>query len=558
MSERTIPTKMKSGIPQDRDFFLTLGSDSRAMQNTTNYYIRNTMTGIKKTPDERTDNEKEVLRDVFDGISKANVQKEKNFDKKCRKLFTFVQTGGSPMHIYGELAKSIKNAKPFPYPTEEKWFLSYNVLDAIFKMTDNPVYRSMPSQLNQNAIRKTVASWQSYFKQKTDCATNPTKYKSVPKIPKYIKRDVATIWFSNQYVVLKDIGKKRYLDFGKGKCLVYVGKASSPVYAGKLTKVEAAFKHGEIALMVTMSDDTKATEEPKNPERVMGIDPGKKNFLAYATNTGSVPFIVKGGAINAINCEFNTQKARLTSELTRGKDSTHSVKNSHALDRLSEKRDNRFRDLFYKIAHAVCRYATKNKIEVILIGHNKGQKDEISMHHEENREFVPIPFTRFISILKTVGEKYGIFVKDREESYTSKASMLDFDDIPTYGEENGTPVFSGHRTKRGMYISKNGTKLNADVNGAANLIRKEYPDAFKDVKDLSYLWKTVDVLDWSCIYMQERKEHKVSGRRNRPSAVSRHRHTERWSKRIEVMQAFDAGKKIHKPAKKDATQTKVA
>ena len=60
-------------------------------------------------------------------------------------------------------AFSIVSQEPFQYPTAKKWFLSYGTLDAIFKFTDNPVYRRMNSQVNQNAIRKAVAAWQGYL-----------------------------------------------------------------------------------------------------------------------------------------------------------------------------------------------------------------------------------------------------------------------------------------------------------------------------------------------------------------------------------------------------------
>ena len=92
----------------------------------------------------------------------------------------------------------------------------------------------------------------------------------------------------------------------------------------------------------------------------------------------------------------------------------------------------------------------------------------------------------FNNMLAYLGKAYNICVIEREESYTSKASFLDMDDIPTYKEGDETKyTFSGKRIKRGLYRSKNGTILNADVNGSLNIIRKEFPHAFDHITDFA-------------------------------------------------------------------------
>ena len=85
-------------------------------------------------------------------------------------------------------------------------------------------------------------------------------------------------------------------------------------------------------------------------------------------------------------------------------------------------------------------------------------------------------------MLKTMIEQkaceYGITVMRNEESYTSKASFLDKDEIPVYKEGDASKYqFSGKRIQRGMYRSANGILLNADINGAANILRKAGFDA---------------------------------------------------------------------------------
>ena len=95
------------------------------------------------------------------------------------------------------------------------------------------------------------------------------------------------------------------------------------------------------------------------------------------------------------------------------------------------------------------------------------------------RTLVQIPHARFIAMLTYKAELVGITVKITEESYTSKASFLDRDPLPVRGKgESEKHTFSGKRLTRGLYQASNGRYINADINGAANIIRKVAPDAF--------------------------------------------------------------------------------
>lgn len=122
-------------------------ADAKCMYNVANFYIRNTMTGIKKSPEERTALETEVLHYVFTGIQKANADARARYEKKRKEYLDMKSEEGN--RRAAELKCTV-----FPYPTREKWFLSYNTLDAIFKATENPTYCRMNSQVNQNAIRR--------------------------------------------------------------------------------------------------------------------------------------------------------------------------------------------------------------------------------------------------------------------------------------------------------------------------------------------------------------------------------------------------------------------
>lgn len=536
MRTRAINFKNKSSVFWK--YFSENTTDTRCMRNTANFYIRNTMTGIQKSPENRTSLETEVLHDVFTGIQKANKEAEERFLSKWEPL---IKTGGMKSAVQrSKLVQTI-----FPYPTKDNWFLSYGTLDAIFKKTDHPVYRRMNSQVNQNAIRKTVKSWTGYFKALKEYAACPGKFLGKPKLPGYIHTQQATAWWTKQTAKLSFKAGRAYLQFVNLKEPLYIGKESQ--YQGlKYVKTEIKPFHGQFRILITLDDHTKEPKLPENPKRILGIDPGVDNLLTIAGNFRKSPFIIRGGVVKSINQRFNKRRAELIASLTRGMDSAYSRKNSHALDALSRKREDTLRDIFYKCAWYLVRYAKIHRVEVIVIGYNPLQKQEISIGKHNNQSFVSIPFQKLRESIQMVAHRAGIPVIMRDESYTSKASCLDLDPVPDYKKGDVHPEFSGKRIERGLYRSEKGILINADVNGAANIIRKQYPDAFKG-QCMSYLYRTtesINIKDWYLPY-RERKNLK----RHTCSQLSKIRHSCRAEQRIELMKTFGGTRKVWSPAK---------
>lgn len=551
------PTKNKKDAAFCQ-YFKTNTADSKCMYNTANFYIRNTMTGLKKSPEERTPLETEVLHYVFTGIQKANeIIGQKNMKKKFAEL-KLAEVGG----MYSAVtAFSIVSQEPFQYPTAKKWFLSYGTLDAIFKFTGNPVYRRMNSQVNQNAIRKAVAAWQGYFESLKAYKKNPAGFTGKPKIPGYKQDKEYIAWFSKQAAKLKEEDGRYYIQFVNNPDRFGIGKAS--LYDDlKYVKTEVKPMYGKYYILITFDDKIAEVEAPENPKRILGLDPGVNNFLGVANNFGGVPFVINGRAIKSANQRFNKKRTKLISSVTKGSDSKSSVKYSKQLNILSQRRESFQRDYFYKCAWYICRYAKAADVDVIVMGHNDGQKQKIDLTDNVNQNLVSIPYTKFITILKTVASKCGIAVVIREESYTSQASLLDMDDIPTYKKgENKKYAFSGKRIHRGLYRSKNGTLLNADINGAANIIRKEYQNAFDDIKDFTYLCVTTISIGYKDLY----KNAKACA--DRPKQYKYHksgrctfvRHMERSHKKCEYCKLLGKEKFVWRPDKnKQNTQQKKA
>lgn len=540
---RTIMVDIKQNHPAV-SYFEKNTAGSRAVRNIVNFLIRNTMTGLRKSPEERTHMETEVLHTVFTGIQKANEYKDEQEEKAISAAFQKVKSGeltGLKAHAYLK-SRLDRCRKRFSYPTLDNWFLSYEVLDAVLKHTGNTAYYSCTSQVNQQAIRKTVASWKSYFKALKDWKKNPRKYQAKPRIPGYIREHKTTAHFTNQVCRLVHTEGRLYLNFANCKQPVYIGKET--LIPGKYVKTEIKPFCGRYRICITYEDTFQEPKLPAEPKRILGLDIGLENFLAGASNTGARPFLIRGGWLKSLNQWFNKRRAKLLSALTKGDNSSHSRKHSHALNALSRNRDNHIRDFFYKSAHWVMRWCIKYGIEVIVIGHTKGMKQEINIGKVNNQNFVTIPYERFLRVLKTVSCKYGIPVVEREESYTSQASLLDLDAIPSYGDKKDEPVFSGERVKRGLYRSLDGKLIHADINGAGNIARKEYPNMFNGV-NMNYLCGTVDVVPGEKILnIKQHKKRKAYKKKTSPLAKARHE--SRKAKRLELRILFE--KKSHNKA----------
>ena len=227
-----------------------------------------------------------------------------------------------------------------------------------------------------------------------------------------------------------------------------------PLYKGRAFKIAYCYEVDEQDLNL-------------NRENALAIDIGLDNLATCVTNSGT-SFIMDGRKIKHINRNWNTRRAHLQSILW--KQGRHSSK---LLERITLKRNNRVNDYIKKTARHIINHCIANNIGTVVVGHNPDFKRGINLGKKTNQQFTQIPFGALRRQLKTLCERYGINHIEQEESYTSKASFLDLDEIPTYDADNLQEyAFSGKRIKRGLYRSKSGRLINADVNGAANILRK--------------------------------------------------------------------------------------
>jgi putative transposase len=177
--------------------------------------------------------------------------------------------------------------------------------------------------------------------------------------------------------------------------------------------------------------------------------------------------------VKSINQFYNKRKAELQSQLRRKGTTKHTK-------RLTNRRNRRINHYLHTASKRIIDLLAKEGISILVIGKNDGWKQQANMGKRTNQNFVQIPHARFIQMLTYKAELVGIHVEVTEESYTSKASLLDLDPLPV--RKRATSTFSGKRVKRGLYRASDGRTLNADINGSGNIIRKVAPDAFSEVE----------------------------------------------------------------------------
>jgi len=227
-----------------------------------------------------------------------------------------------------------------------------------------------------------------------------------------------------------------------------------PLYKGRAFKIAYCYEVDEQDLNL-------------NRDNSLTIDIGLDNLATCVTNFGT-SFIMDERKIKHINRNWNKRRSYLQSILMK-----QGHYSSKLLERITLKRNNRVNDCLKKTARYIINFCIANDIGTVVCGYNPDFKRRMNLGKKINQQFTQISFGALRLQLKNLCARYGMNYIEQEESYTSKASFLDLDELPIFDAEKPyTGTFSGKRIKRGLYRSKSGRLINADVNGAANILRK--------------------------------------------------------------------------------------
>jgi putative transposase len=451
------------------DYFTEQSQLAKNLYNHANYYIRQVYTAVTSEQPLQA-NQQKVMNTIITMLPIINENQQKAWEQREEAVKA------------GKRSSNQEKPKLFSMPTAKNSYLGYSFLDVLFRTMREENYVAISAQTAQGVLKNLNQNWKSYFASAKDYKKHPNKYLGKPRIPKYLDKNVLKeVTFTNQYCTIKD-GK--YLKFPLTKEQLNIGKLG--VAGGKLQEVRVIPAYDHFTVEVILSVEPPK-EQMSDNGRYIAIDLGTVNLITMVTNiVGLTPILFRGGHIKALNQLYNKLNAKYYSILRKGHAPNEGQHTSKRLQQMARKRHDRIKDAFHKMSRYVVDYAMGHEISKIVIGHNVAWKQEVNMGRKNNQNFVFLPHSLLIEMITYKAKAVGIEVVVTEESYTSKASALDGDIIPTYGESQGdaAPRFSGKRVKRGLYVSKDGTKINADVNGAMNILRKVVPNAFVNVKGI--------------------------------------------------------------------------
>ncbi len=344
----------------------------------------------------------------------------------------------------------------------ENRFLNYEDIEKRFKKHDLLPDQQLPLKVIQQVLKQVDHDWRAYFAAIKAWELAPAKFTGKPRLPSYKHKEkgrnllvytaqavrsgatLAAGWIVPSGLPIRIKTKRRALD---------------------QVRIVPRSSHYVVEVIYTVETKQAAV----NPDHALSLDLGIANLAALASNQpGFVPLLVNGKPLKSINHWYNKERARLQSALP-----AHQY-TSKRIRILTHKRNCQVDAYLHLVSRRIIGVMLLCGMGTLVIGKNDDWKQQIDLGSRTNQNFVQIPHSRFIDLLTYKAQLMGIQVIASEESYTSKCSFLDLE--PVQKQE----VYAGKRVKRGLFRSGNGRRINTDVNGAYNILRKVIPNAFSN------------------------------------------------------------------------------
>lgn len=383
-------------------------------------------------------------------------------------------------HIAKNLAnQAIYNVRQY-YFTEGE-YLNYEKNYSLLKTSDN--YKMLNSNMAQQILKEVDGSFKSFFGLLKLAKKGKYAFKDC-KLPHYLPKDGYTTLVIG-FVRLR--GNKLILPFSNTykKTHKAIEIMIPPVLIDKKVKeIRIIPKSNARFFEIQYIYEAECMQRNLNPSNALALDLGINNLVTAVSSKGK-SFIIDGKKLKSINQWYNKENTRLQSIKDKqrfGKKTTNRQKT------ITRNRNNKVNDYMSKVARKIINYCILNDIGTLVVGYNETFQRNSNIGKANNQTFVNIPYGKLREKLEYLCELNGITYVKQEESYTSKASFWDKDEIPVYNDDNPKVyMFSGIRIHRGMYQCANGKRINADVNGALNILRKS------SVVDLTVLYSRGEV-----------------------------------------------------------------
>jgi putative transposase len=350
----------------------------------------------------------------------------------------------------------------------EHIYLNNTVVYHLVKSSD--AYQALPRKVSNQVLIQLDKAWSAFFEAMEAYREHPEQFTGRPRLPKYKHKT------SGRNLLVFELGAIWKTHLAQRE--IAVSQLGWLVETKQIKQVRIVPKADHY--VVEMIYQAEAKPAQGDPNLFVALDPGVSVLAALTSNKpGFCPRLVPDGPLKATNQLYNKQREHEQKKLAKGKAKRLT---SHRLDRLTTKHNRRIMHYLHTASRRIIDLLEEEGIGTIVIGKNPFWKQGVELGRKHNQEFVQIPHAKFIELLTYKAELVGITVLITEESYTSRASFLDRDVLPTYdptqgSEQEDKPRFSGRRDGR-WYRVKGRAPIHSDVNGSYNIGSKVFPTAF--------------------------------------------------------------------------------
>lgn len=361
------------------------------------------------------------------------------------------------------LSKNLYNAALYIIKQEflstGKWI---RAVDLNKKMVaDNNIdYRAMSGSSSQQILMALDKNLKSYFSAIKAWKRDNKKFTGCPKFPKYKHKTKGRSVFYYSYAQFKHRGDFIYFPKKEG-----LPPLRTNCKEGTVKQVRFVPKSDCYVIEVTYESIAKKQLDDNN--KIMSIDLGVNNLASIVTNVSNKSILIDGRRLKSINQYYNKKRSKIQQQLKK----VNGKENSRRLMSLTRRRNNKVKDYLHKASKEIINTCLKEDITTLIVGHNDGWKQNVNLGKRNNQNFVSIPFEMLISMLRYTSERQGLRFVEVNESHTSKCSSFDLEPICHHD------TYVGRRVRRGLFKTRDGILINADINGSYNIMRKVKGDA---------------------------------------------------------------------------------
>jgi IS605 OrfB family transposase len=372
----------------------------------------------------------------------------------------------APIDQAAFVAKNLYNAAL--YLVRQSFIFEHRYLDyqAVYhQMKHHEAYKALPAKVAQQVLKLLDKNWQSYFAATFAYQEDPSRFVGRPKLPHYKHK------MDGRQVLIYTTQALATAALRRGEVCPSKLAVAIQTKQTRIVQVRIVPQPGFYVIEIVYHQQEALPS--CDPTLYAAVDLGVDVMDALTSNKkGFVPRLVNGRPLKSTNQFYNKRRAEL-------QEAFGHEGNTRRMERLTTRRNRRVQHYLHAASKAIIDLLVQEGIGTLIVGKNFLWKQEVNMGKVNNQKFVQIPHARFIDLLSYKAQLAGIAVMVHEESYTSKASFLDLDELPVYDPANPQQhEFSGKRVKRGLYQASDGRVLHADVNGSYNTLRKAVPTAF--------------------------------------------------------------------------------